>query len=145
MQEAYREYFDFMERLGGTLDQLTKLAERKAEAVRRGDLSAVDSCMKQEQALSLSLRTMDRKREKLLADMGLKDTNLSGLVQNCPTELKADAKAAADRLRGRYELYRGAADAARTLLEVNLHKLDKMLADEVDTPMHGSSVTDFRA
>lgn len=145
MLDAYRNYFDFMERLGGTLDRLTELAGRKTEAVRRGDLVAVEDCMKQEQALSLSLRTMDRKREKLLADMGLKDVNLSGFVQSCPPELRLEAKAAEEKLRRRYTLYRGAADTARTTLEASLRLLDRHLADRPDTPMHGRSVTDIRA
>ena len=108
MYEAYREYFAFMEQLGGTLEKLTELAKEKTVAVRRDDLLAVDDCMKREQALGLSLRAMDKKRDKLLAAIGLENVTLSGLAQHCPEELRQEARAAADKLRERYDLYRSA-------------------------------------
>ena len=145
MYEPYREYFAFMEQLGQTLDRLTELAKEKTAAVRRDDLLAVDECMKQEQALGLSLRTMDKKRETLLAAMGMQDVSLSGLAQHCPEEVRQEAAKAAGTLRDRYELYRSAADVARTTLECNLHQIEKLLADEADAPLNGGSIADIRA
>ncbi|MBE6909724.1 MAG: flagellar protein FlgN [Ruminococcaceae bacterium] len=145
MYEAYRDYFAFMDQLGQTLDELTELAREKTAAVRRDDLLAVDGCMKREQALSLSLRSMDRKREKLLAQMGLRDVTLSGLAQHCPEELRGEAKAAAAKLRDRYVLYRSASDVARTTLECNLHQIERLLADEADAPLGGGTIADIRA
>ena len=143
--EACREYFRYMEQLGGTLDQLSALAQEKTAAVRRDDLLAVDGCMKREQALSLSLRALDRKREKLLTDMGLRDLKLSEFAQHCPEELRQEAKTAAEKLRIRYALYRSAADVARTTLECNLHQIEKLLVDEPEAPMNGGSIADIRA
>lgn len=144
MYEAYREYFGFMDELGKLLDQLAELAKEKTAAVRRDDLLAVDNCMKQEQALSLSLRTMDKKRETLLAGLGLRDVTLSGLAQHCPEEIRQEAYSAAEKLRDRYALYKSASDVARTTLECNLHQIEKMLADEGD-PSIGGSIADIRA
>lgn len=145
MYEAYREYFGFMEQLGTLLEQMTALAKEKTAAVRRDDLLAVDSCMKREQALSLSMRTMDKKRETLLANMGLQDVSLSGLVQRYPEELRQEAREAVGKLRGQYELYRSAADVARTTLECNLHQIEKMIADEADAPLGSGTIADIRA
>ena len=145
MYEAYREYFAFMEQLGKTLDQLTELAKEKTVAVRRDDLLAVDDCMKREQALGLSLRTMDKKRDKLLAAIGLENVTLSGLAQHCPEELQQEARTAANRLRDRYDLYRSASDVARTTLECNLHQIERMMADEADAPLGSGSIADIRA
>lgn len=145
MYEAYREYFAFMELLGKTLDQLTELAKEKTVAVRRDDLLAVDDCMKREQALGLSLRAMDKKRDKLLAAIGLENVTLSGLAQHCPEELQQEARTAANRLRDRYDLYRSASDVARTTLECNLHQIERMMADEADAPLGSGSIADIRA
>ena len=145
MYETYREYFGFMGQLGGLLDQLTGLAKEKAAAVRRDDLLAVDNCMKQEQALSLSLRAMDKKRETLLAGMGLKDVSLSDFPQHCPEEIRKEARGASEELRTRYMLYRSASDAARTTLECNLHQIERILADEADAPVGGGTIADIRA
>ena len=145
MYEAYREYFAFMDQLGGTLEKLTELAKEKTVAVRRDDLLAVDECMKREQALGLSLRAMDKKRDKLLAAIGLENVTLSGLAQHCPEELRQEARAAADKLRERYGLYRSASDVARTTLECNLHQIERMMADEADAPLGSGTIADIRA
>ena len=145
MYEAYREYFAFMDQLGGTLEELTELAKEKTVAVRRDDLLAVDDCMKREQALGLSLRAMDKKRDKLLAAIGLENVTLSGLAQHCPEELRQEARAAADKLRERYGLYRSASDVARTTLECNLHQIERMMADEADAPLGSGTIADIRA
>ena len=145
MYEAYREYFAFMEQLGRALEQLTELAKEKTVAVRRDDLLAVDECMKREQALGLSLRAMDKKRDKLLAAIGLENVTLSGLAQHCPEELQQEAKNAAEKLRDRYDLYRSASDVARTTLECNLHQIERMMADEADAPLGGGTIADIRA
>ena len=145
MYEAYREYFAFMEQLGKTLEQLTELAKEKTVAVRRDDLLAVDDCMKREQALGLSLRAMDKKRDKLLAAIGLENVTLSGLAQHCPEELQQEARSAANQLRDRYDLYRSASDVARTTLECNLHQIERMMADEADAPLGSGTIADIRA
>ncbi len=145
MEEAYREYFAFMEQLGQLLDQLTELAKEKTAAVRCDDLLGVDSCMKQEQALSLKLRAMDRKRDTLLAGMGLQNVTLAELPQRCPPELRQDAKDAAGKLRNRYVLYRSAADVARTTLECNLHQIERLLANAADARVGGGRIADIRA
>ena len=146
MPDAYREYFRYMEQLGGTLDQLSELAREKTAAVRRDDLLAVNECMKREQALSLSLRALDRKRETLLAGMGLRDLKFSEFARHCPEELRQEAKAAAEKLGKQYALYRSAADVARTTLECNLHQIEKLLVDEPKAPMNGGgSIADIRA
>ncbi|MBE7009331.1 MAG: flagellar protein FlgN [Ruminococcaceae bacterium] len=145
MRDAYREYFGFMEQLGHLLDQLTELEKKKTAAVRHDDLLTVDECMKQEQALSLSLRAMDKKRDVLLSGMGLENVTLSGFAEHCPPELQKEAKEAAETLHTRYMLYRSASDAARTTLELNLHQIERMLADEADAPLGGGTIADIRA
>ncbi len=145
MDEAYREYFGFMEQLGQLLDRLTELEKEKTAAVRRDDLLGVDNCMKQEQALSLSLRAMDRKRDVLLGGMGLRNVTLANLPLHCPEGLRQEAKAAAEKLRSRYVLYRSAADVARTTLECNLHQIEKLLASQERVPMGGGNFADIRA
>jgi vacuolar-type H+-ATPase subunit I/STV1 len=133
-----------MDSLGELLEQLTELEKEKAAAVRRDDLLAVDECMKKEQVLSLTLRTMDKKRDTLLAGMNLRNVRLSDFEQKCPEELRKEAHDACEKLRTRYMLYRSAADVARTTLECNLHQIERMLADEAESPA-GGAIADIRA
>lgn len=145
MDEAYREYFVFMGQLGELLDQLTELEKEKTAAVRRDDLLTVENCMKREQAMSMSLRAMDRKRDTLLGGLGLQNVPLAELTQRCPERLRPEAKAASEKLRGQYMLYRSAADVARTTLECNLHQIERLLDDATSTLPRAGSFADIRA
>ena len=128
MNEQYQEYFAFMEKLGGALEQLTAIANEKNAAVRRDDLMTVNDCMKREQAISLGLRAMDRKREKMLDDLGLRDVRLSDLANHCPAELRIQARSAAEKLRNQYAIFRSASESARMTMEINLHEIEKIIA-----------------
>ena len=129
MESLFRSYLGVLRELSGTLDRLTPLARQKAEAVRGDDLLALDEVLKQEQALSLNLRGLELKRQKLVPQLGLDNVPLSRLPEHCPTQLVDEARKTASALRESYEIYRSYADMARNTLELNLHQIDKALAD----------------
>ena len=109
MAASYQDLFEFLEKLGEKLEELTELQKEKTRAVRLDDLLAVNECMKKEQVLSLSLRGMEIQREKLLKELGLEAVPLSAMPEHCPPEKRAQARAVAERLRGRYLIYQRAA------------------------------------
>ena len=129
MEGQFRAYFGVLRDLTGVLDRLTPLAQQKADAVRASDLLALDEVLKQEQALSLNLRGLELKRQKLAVPLGLDGTPLSQLPERCPAELAREARETADALRKSYEIYRGNANVARNMLELNLHQIDKFLVE----------------
>ena len=145
MAVSFEQYFAFLRELGQTLEQLTALTKEKTEAVRRDDLGAVNDCMKREQALSLSLRSMDVKREKMLAELGMTGVPLSGLTAHCPAELRLEARQVEEELRNRLAVYRSAANVARATLEISLHQIEQMIDEEGDRPVGGGTVADIRA
>lgn len=145
MGADFGAYLDHLDQLGKTLEELTQLTREKTRAVVKGDLQAVDAVVRREQALSLSLRGAEQRRERLLADLGLEGTALSGLAGRAPEQLRARAARTAEDLRRRYELYRDAAEVARTTLECNLHILEKHMKEGPGAGATGASVTDIRA
>ena len=129
MEAQFRSYLGVLKELSGVMDRLTPLARQKAEAVRANDLLALDEVLKQEQALSLNLRGLELKRLKLVPQLGLDNVPLSRLPEHCPAQLAGEARKTADALRESYEIYRSYANMARNTLELNLHQIDKVLAD----------------
>ena len=127
MEEQFRAYFGVLRDLSGVLDRLTPLALQKAEAAHAGDLPAMDEVLKQEQALSLNLRGLELKRQKLVSQLGLDNVPLSALPERCPTELADEARQTTAGLRKSYEIYRSYSNLARSTLELNLHQIDKFL------------------
>ena len=149
MAASYQDLFEFLDKLGGKLDELTELQKEKTRAVRMDDLLAVNECMKKEQVISLSLRGMEIQREKLLRELGLEKFPLSAMPEHGPSEVRAEARRAAQRLRDRYLIYKSAAQTSRSALEMNLHQIEKMLAekrhdDDVPPPPVGG-MADIRA
>ena len=87
----------------------------------------MDEVLKQEQALSLNLRGLELRRQKLAPQLGLEGVPLSGLPERCPSELRDEARKTAAALRKSYEIYRSYSNMARNTLELNLHQIDKYL------------------
>lgn len=140
------EYLTLLENLGGKLEELTDLERTKALAVGRSDLEELEECMKREQVMSLSLRGLDQKREKLLAALGLTGVPLRDLAERAPEGVRMEAKAAAEKLRQKYEVFQSASDVARNTLECNLHAIEKLQkAHEVQPEERSLRQSDFRA
>ena len=142
----WREYLGQLEKLAGTLDQLTEVEREKAAAVGRGDLDAVDACMKREQVFSLNLRGFDQKREKLLAKMGLTGSTLRQLEDQSPKEAILETKQTAEKLRQRYRVFQSASEVARNTLECNLRAIEKLQQEGAakSAPPAGALQADFR-
>lgn len=128
MDGAFPAYLALLRELGGHLDRLAALAQEKADAARQDDLLALDEVLKQEQAMTLTLRGLEQRRQKLAAGLGLEGTGLSGLPGKCPPELQDEARGVVEALRRSYQVYRSRADMARNTLELALHQIDKFFA-----------------
>ena len=76
MSQVYEDYLQYLEDLADTLEQMAEVTKAKNKAARAGDLVTVESLMKKEQVFSMTLRGMDIKRDKMLAEMGLQGVPL---------------------------------------------------------------------
>lgn len=117
----------FFSELQQELERLTQLQPQKVAAVRAHDLDQLNDCMKQEQALSLSLRGLEQRRDKLLQALGLSGLSLMEAAQRCPAEQRRAAVDAAEELKRRYSTLRSAQEAARTVIEKDLRAINKEL------------------
>lgn len=156
MSNSYQEYLDVLEQMRTALEQLSELENQKSDAVRNNDLVALDHVLKQEQAFALTFRGLEQKQTALLDKTGLKGVPLSSLSDSFPEDMRLEAKQTAERLKMQYDLYRSCSDAARTLLECNLHVIDKVIAESSasaegpgyqpkDPEIPSAMKTDFRA
>lgn len=143
---TWRDYLNFLRSLTKTLEQLTEVEQRKTQAVTQGNLFVVEECMKKEQVLSLSLRGMDQKRDKMLSQLGLTGVNLQDLQKHSPEDLELETKAVSEELRRQYTVFQAASQVARNALECNLHQIEQIQAEKHGGPTPGTlpHQTDFR-
>lgn len=150
MAASWQEYLKLLDGLSKTLEKLTQVEREKNEAAAAGNLLAVEDCMKREQALSMSLRGYDQRRDAMLASLGLTGVKLNDLERHCPEELQMEAKAAAEELRRQYALFKTASDVVRNTLEINLRAIERMQAVQAGDSAQAEEdrrahQTDFRA
>lgn len=123
----WQAYLKLLGQLSRDMGQLTEIEQEKTSAVSRGDVGGVDECMKREQALSMSLRGLEQRREKLLDQLGLKGVPLRDLADHAPEELLMEVKAAAEDLRRQYAQFQAASEVARATLECHLRAIEKAM------------------
>lgn len=147
---SWQDYLNFMKKLSRTLEELAQVEREKNDAVSEGNLNRVEECMKREQAMSLTLRGYDQKREKMLSELGLRGVTLSQLEEHSPDELQLETKAVVEELRRQYKLFQAASQVARDTLEINLRGIEQIQnrqagdAAEADETRKNHQ-TDFRA
>lgn len=126
----FEQYLKFLDELRQELDALTGVEQRKISAVQHYDLAELNECMKQEQAMSLSLRGLERKRDTLQAALGLEHVLLRDLPQRCPPAYRAQTSRAVEMIQHSYQILNSAQTAARTLMETQLHMVEKELTQQ---------------
>lgn len=137
MEDRFRSYLTILQSVSGDLEQLTDLARRKAELVKRDDLLALDDVLNQEQALALAFRGLEQKRETLLRELGLTGVPLSRLAERFPSAMRAEAKQVITSLQNQYRTYQDCAGQARSLLERSLREIETTLARMGAEPLDG--------
>ena len=129
-QSDFKAYLAFLKELGATLDEITQVEQDKARFVRQDDLDGLNECMKREQALSMTMRACDQKRDAMLTQLGLQDVPLRKLMQYAPEELWEETRESVEQICRQYALFRGAFEVARDTLECNLHQIEKIIQAE---------------
>ena len=147
---GWQDYLKLLDGLSRTLEQLTQVEHDKNTAAIHGDLAGVEACMKKEQVLSLSLRGTDQRRDKMLAELGLKGVTLSQLEDHSPPEFQLETKRTVEELRRQYTLFQAASEVVRNTLEVNLREIERIQAVQagdkgVAEEQRKNHQTDFRA
>lgn len=141
----WSDYLALLTSLSDTMKRLTEIEQKKTAAVCQGNLPTVEDCMKQEQVISLSLRSLEQKRTKMLAQLGLSDVLLRDLAQHSPEEHQLETRHITEELRRQYTLFQAASQVARDTLECNLREIQR-IQGQGDTAAENElpHQTDFR-
>ena len=154
MSNKFDGLIQLMQDLTKTLTQLTAVQKDVASAVHTDDLTALGECMKKENALALTLRNIDQKREKIQQQLGLEGVKLSELPGKVSDEeARPKVKQAAEELQAQYRVMRSATEVARSALECSLYEVESMMTKmgidprqvEQQPASSNGAHTDFRA
>ena len=141
MTDQYLAYLQLLDSLRSNLESLCHLANEKVATVNRDDLVGLDTIMRREQALSLSFRGLEQKKDALVQTLQLQSVPLSALPEHSPDELRLQAKRTVEALQDQYKIYGAATEVARNTLECNLHEIEKFLAAQDTAAAAGPGYT----
>lgn len=139
-----KELWDVLENLAKTLEGALPLEEEKLRAIQENRLTAVEDCMSREQALTMQLRGLDRRREEILAREGLKGASLRSIVAGLPADRQEEASRLAGRLEKAVHSFQLINDEAMKLVQLHLHKIEQTQQKQ-ETAKKGDGNTQRRA
>lgn len=130
----YREYLNLLSSLLREVERLNGVARKKREALQEHDLDILNECMKQEQAVSLTLRGLEQKREKILSALGYTGVALSEMPRRCPPEYQRETGELCEQLLRAYQVLMSTQTASRTMMEHDLRLIKKELENRGISP-----------
>ncbi|MGE4213280.1 MAG: flagellar export chaperone FlgN [Anaerotignaceae bacterium] len=109
------------------LDKLADVQQKKLDAVHNNDLALLDKCMKQEQAAIMKSKSLDRKREAILLDLGYSGLSYKQILEKVSEEKKKVSAPLFEKLRIATNNFNELNNVIKTAIEVNLHSINNTL------------------
>lgn len=109
-------------------DRMNPLEQSKLDVVKRNRVSELEEIIKKEQAEIMALRGLDQRRERLQEELGWKDMTFQEILKQLPEEQQAEIKPLFDELSLRVSSFQSVTESSRTMMEVNLHAVNQMIA-----------------
>ena len=111
-------------------DRMIPLEQSKLDAVGQNQIAQLEDIIKKEQAETMALRGLDQKRERLQDELGWKDLTFQEILKQLPEEQRVEMKQLFDDLAGRVKSFQSITESTKTMLEVNLHTINQLIAKQ---------------
>lgn len=119
---------ELIEQFIALFDRMIPLEQSKLEVVSHNQVERLEEIIKKEQAEIMTLRGLDQKRERMQADLGWKDLTFQEILKQLPEEQRPKVKQLFDELASRVTAFRSVTESSKTMMEVNLHTINQILA-----------------
>lgn len=144
------EFGKLLDDFSKVFEQLTSLQQEKIQAVQQDDLQSLDHCMQREQALSLQIRGLQRKKDKTHEALGMQAVSLRQVPEHLSAEDRAQIEPAISHFQTAYEIYSSSATASRAVLETVLQEINHALEEskappQAKAPNRQGNFTDIKA
>lgn len=123
----YRDYLHFLTDLHREMNRLIQVGQKKIEAVQNHDLDALNACIRQEQAISLSLRGMEQRRQNLLVTLGISQVPMREMPNCCPVAFREETSRLVEQILKDCQIIESIQTPARTVLEQELRMIHSEL------------------
>ncbi len=126
MNYTYSDYLKFLENLSQALSELSALQNEKANAVKLHRLEELNEAIKKEQAISLQLRGLEKRRNEILGALGIKAT-LREMPGICEEKYKEQTQKAVNDILNKNDMLQLSRKSAADIIEKNSKLIQKAL------------------
>lgn len=127
---SFSDFVTVIEQLITFSEELTAIESKKLEAATKNRISFVEDCMKDEQAATLRLRGLDRKRETIQTDLGWEGWTFKQILSQTEDEKRAVLEPLFIQLNDRMVILKNTCDSASQIIQVNLHKINNAIQEQ---------------
>ncbi len=124
------KFADLIRQFIELFDRMIPLEQEKLNVVKQNQVSALEDIIKREQAEIMALRGLDQKRERLQKDLGFAELTFQEILERVSGEEHGELQQLFDELSGRVKEFRSVTESSKTMMEVNLHAINKMVAQK---------------
>lgn len=123
-------FAELMKQLIELFDRMIPLEQEKLNVVKQNQVSALEELIKKEQAEIMALRGLDQKREKQQKELGFENMAFREILERLPQEQHEEFQELFDSLGARVKDFQSITESSRAIMEVNLHAINKMVAQK---------------
>lgn len=122
------KFAELMKNFIELFDRMIPLEQEKLEVVKQNQVSKLEELIKKEQAEVMALRGLDQKREAMQKELGFEGMTFQEILGKLPEQESAGMKELFDALGERVGSFQRITESSKTLMEVNLHAINKAVA-----------------
>lgn len=121
------------------LGDISRVEEEKFQAAAKNHIVVIEESIKKEQALLLHSKGLEQKRIQLLKQMGAENLTLRQFIETLSAEERPPFQEAFDALTAAIASYQKIHHRSKTIIEANLHRINKELERLSGEPLGGST------
>lgn len=126
----YTQLKELIDRYPGLFKELEAVEQHKYQGAKDSDLEALNTAMKEEQVLILTLKGYEQKREALYRELDIPEkTSLRNLSGVLPEDAREDMEHCTRELLTAYESFRSTYEKTREILMLQARVTDRKLKE----------------
>jgi len=123
------DFYKIMEEIMNLVDSVIALENQKLDAIASNDISELDRIMKEEQAIILQFRGLEKKRDKIQDDLGLSSLTFREMIDKDTLSNSKELAKLYQQMNEKMKEVKTVTDCTKKYIELHLHSLDTLITN----------------
>lgn len=111
------------------VDSVITIENQKLDAIASNDISELDRIMKEEQAIILQLRGLEKKRDRIQDDLGLSSLTFREMIDRNTLSNSKELATLYQQMNEKMKEVKTVTDCTKKYIELHLHGLDTLITN----------------